>query len=191
MFELQETSSGQNERALSQVAEKLKENFNQVPKSLFSAKVPAPFLRSDKSRPLHFTRDGLHLMYFTEAEFIKLNIKTSQIVQRRKLPRADLSPIFVDYKIWSQDDSKVMVFLKREISSSKKSEIYVYDIHAGQYTEVSQSINSHPNLNQGFDDKIFIECFNPLINHEIIIREVKKVQNLTQDGSRFDRHENL
>ena len=170
---LKDSSLKLSPELLQEAARKLKEGLAKVPKSLFSPKLPPPYARSEHSRPLQFTRDGLHLMYFTETEYIKLNIKTSEIVQRRKLPRADLSPIFVDYKIWSQDDSKVLVFGRRKISYELGYQIYVYDIYTGEYAEISEDIRSHLNLSQT-RNTVFVECFNPLINHQVIIREVNQ-----------------
>ena len=123
--ELKDQSTRIYPKILQKAANQLKQAFNRVPKSLFSAKIPPPYIKSEDSRPLHFTKDGLHLMYFTETEFIKLHLLTSEIVLRRKLPRADLSPIFIDYSHWSHDDSKVFSMKTNRIQHKFASEIYI------------------------------------------------------------------
>ena len=170
--EINEHSKDLAPRALIEAAKRLKDSFNKIDKSLFSAKIPAPYVRSDSSRPLHFTKDGLHLMYFRETEFIKLNLKTSKIVFRRKIGRADLSPIYMDYKIWSQDDSKVLVLKNDRITPNKVSEVFVYNVHNGEYLEISEAIRALFMQRKG-PEEIYIDCFNPVNNHEIILRQIK------------------
>ena len=176
LIELQDQSLNLEKNVLKEAAHRLRLGLGSLPKNLFSEAIPPPYAKSYNSRPFHFTKDGLHLMYFTETEFIKLNLKTSEIIFRRELPRADLSPIYLDYKIWSQDDSKVLVLEERRIiPQTKEFQIYVYDVHTGRYTEIARDIFSYFKLDE-FRNRgsgIYIECFNPLINHQVIIRQIR------------------
>ena len=169
--EIQDQAKNIKYEVLQAAAFQLKQAFRRSSKSLFSPRISPPYFRSEESRPLHFTKDGLHLMYFSETEFIKLDLKTSQIVLRRKLPRADLSPIFIDYKIWSQDDSKVLVFKQRTFKPEKLPEIYVYNVSTGKYANLGKKLYKKfgptpidPLL------EILIECFHPSNTLQIIIK---------------------
>ena len=97
--ELNDSSSEISTKVLKKAAEKLAKKFKTLPKSLFQRGLPTPYIRSKDSNPLQFTQDGSHLMYFTKAEFIKVKLPSLEIVKRNKLTRADLSPLFYDYKI--------------------------------------------------------------------------------------------
>ena len=164
VIHLQDRSPNLKAGVLKIAVEKLKTNFKSLPKSLFKTGFPSPVIRSRYSRPLHFTEDGRHLIYFSKTELIKVDLTTSTITLRRKLPRADISPIFYDHKIWSRDSNRVLVLssLKLNPEESEFGIAYVYDIKKNKYIEL-------PKVPGGFS----IECFNPASSDELIVKADK------------------
>ena len=170
----QNTGSAISSDSLDLAMNSLKKSFSAASKKLFITKsLPTPFFRSHDSRPLHFSSCDSYLMYFSKSEFIKLDLRKNKTVLRRPLIRGDLSPIFLDYKIWSSDDSKVLVFRTREITASLGNPIFVYNTRTGQYKEITDDLRRKFRISS-HDKKLILECFNPVNIHEIILRVVKK-----------------
>ena len=167
---LQERSSDLKKDVLKKAANTLIKHFHKTNKSFFKRGLPSPFIRSKDSRPLHFTNDGKYLMYFTRAEFIKVELLSLKIKVRRKIPRADLSPLFTYYNIWSQDSSKVLVYNSRILNyrSNKRQKIYVYNTNSGEYTEISEKLAQMFSL-PGSGHQISIESFNPTNSTQLIV----------------------
>ena len=167
-----------------------RKNFSTISKTFFkSNQLPTPYFRAQGSRPLHFSSCGTYLSYFSKSEFIKLNLKTSQVVRRSPISRGDLSPLFVDYKIWSADDSRVLVMRSREITHNLTGEIYIYNVRTGEYKEISSDLRKKFRVNSK-NTRVVLECFNPLNSHQIIVRILKKIDD-TSNYRNIDFKENL
>ena len=158
VIQLEDKSLNLSPKALEQAAKKLRNQFKSLPKTLFQPGIPPPYVRSKDSRPLHFTEDGRFLMYFTKTEFIKLNLSTMRITLRRKVPRADLSPLYCEYTIWSRDSKRVLIVSSRLLKTPKSTAkiAYVYKTINGAYTRL-------PKI------EFNIECFNPVKSNELIL----------------------
>ena len=194
IFMLEDQSAAIRSQQLEKAASKLKKKFKELPKSLMRRGLPSPYIRHKESRPLHFTKDGSYLMYFTKTEFIKVEVPSLEIVKRTKLTRADLSPLYYDYKIWSHDNSKVVAFDYRVVDTYLYEDLktYVYDTLTGEYTEICEKLVSQFSMGREDLKKATIECFNPVDNRELIIGLLPTTETEGPDGlSQYDTYENI
>ena len=178
VIEIKDKSLQLSNKALEEAVNQLKINFKATPKDLFSRKsIPSPYIRSENSRPFHFANNGRYLMYFSKTEYIKLDLTNTQIVKRRLLPRADLSPLYYNYNIWSHDSTKVLVLNTRELIEKEHDEplrkIYVYNTTTGEYTNISEKIFSNFIFKAKKSRGCWVECFNQLDNNQLILNHIK------------------
>ena len=169
--------------ALEKIAKSLRNKVKNITKKKFFGTIPHAYIDPCDPKPPYFR--GKYLMYFTDHEYIKLNLINSKVVSRTPLPRADLSPLFYSYDIWSEDGSKVLVFKNRCISRHSNLEIFIFDTRKGEYTEISKSLKSSFKLGERGPIELFLECFDPLSNSQLIIREITQKQTRMVEGRNF------
>ena len=173
VFKLSDRSLKLSKNVLRRAKTQLKKTFSSVPRSLFSQRIPSPYIRREGSNPLHFTQNGQFLMYFTKTEFIKLSLPTGELSLRRRL-RDDLSPIFYDYNTWSHDSTKVLVSQPQsseEIKYNTNKRAFIYDTATGEYTDLFQKFQQ--NFEASNRQGPTVCCFNPLFSDQLVIYHLR------------------
>ena len=183
VFKLKERSLELPQEALQRASDKLKKAFQRTPRSLFDKGLPTPYIKGeDQSKSLlHFNYDGKNLMYFTPTEFINLTLPSGKIATRKRLQRADLSPIFYDYNIWSHDSTKVLVSQNcLEIKYHENKKAYIFDTVTGEYTDLFKKFEERYNTSRLEGPTVC--CFNPAFNDQLILYYKKQTRAPSRYG---------
>ena len=131
-----------------------------------------PYL-SNRELNLCISRDGEHLLYFTETQFVKVAISTKKVVSKQLLP-PELLPTHVSSVTFNHDETQILV---RCFSNTKNIvEMIHYNFITGELKTIQIPNSDKRNVLlskcQGYEDTFVYQCRQP------DLRNVLKSYNL-------------